>query len=82
MISGIMNNIFEEFKNELINIADAGTQYDPTFSIGMMVRLESILRDYKNTDQHFIYTTVESVFKHLVVVFDSYMVNFLKYIYK
>ncbi|KAG4107324.1 hypothetical protein H8356DRAFT_1268497 [Neocallimastix lanati (nom. inval.)] len=72
-IFGIMNNIFEEFKNELINIADAGTQYDPTFSIGMMVRLESILRDYKNTDQHFIYTTVESVFKHLVVVFDSYM---------
>jgi len=68
-----MNGIFEDFKNELINITDAGTQFDPTFSIGMMVRLEGLLRDYKNTDQQYVYTVVESVFKHLVVVFDSYM---------
>ncbi|ORX78934.1 hypothetical protein BCR32DRAFT_269795 [Anaeromyces robustus] len=72
-IFDIMNGIFEEFKRELINIADAGTQSDPTFSIGMMVRTEGLLRDYKNTDQHYVYTVVESVFKHLVVVFDSYM---------
>jgi len=72
-IYDIMNYIFEEFKNELINIADAGTQYDPTFSIGMMVRLENLLREYKNTDQNYIYSIVEAAFKHLVVVFDSYM---------
>jgi len=70
-----MSGIFEEFKNELVNIADAGTQHDPTFAIGMMVRLESLLRDYKNTDQHYVYTIIESVFKHLVLVFDSYMVR-------
>ncbi|ORX50398.1 hypothetical protein BCR36DRAFT_327222 [Piromyces finnis] len=72
-IFDIMNSIFENFKNELINIVDAGSQHDPTFAIGMMVRLECLLRDYKNTDQNYIYTIVEYVFKHLVVVFDSYM---------
>jgi len=72
-IYDIMNTIFEDFKTELINIADAGTMHDPTFAIGMMVRLESLLRDYKNTDQHYIHTIVESAFKHLVDVFDSYM---------
>jgi len=72
-IFDLMNRIFVEFKNELITITNAGTQYDPTFSIGMMVRLEGLLRDFKNTDQQFVYSVIESVFKHLVIVFDSYM---------
>lgn len=67
--------MFDDIREEVLTIMEAGLKSDQTFSVGMMVRVEEFAEEYKDTSHTYILSLLEDIRQKLAVIFEKFVVS-------
>ena len=70
-----MDGVFEDVREFLTSMVDAGLKYDATYSIGMLVHIEFYLKEYTNTSHVFLINALESLQRKTSQVYEKFVVT-------
>ncbi|TPX59726.1 hypothetical protein PhCBS80983_g02258 [Powellomyces hirtus] len=76
----LLEGLFDESKEGVISLVEAGLKGDQTYAIGMMVRAEEYMEEYKDTAHTYNLSLLEKVNEKLVAVFDKFLDEQIKVI--
>ncbi|TPX63540.1 hypothetical protein SpCBS45565_g06534 [Spizellomyces sp. 'palustris'] len=72
-IQELVQGIFDDVREEILLILDAGLKGDQTFAVGMMVRVEEYIDEYKDTCHTYNLLLLEEINKKLVSMFERFL---------
>ncbi|KAI9092400.1 exocyst complex component Sec3-domain-containing protein [Phlyctochytrium arcticum] len=72
-IEELVKGIFDDVREEIILVLEAGLKTDQTYAVGMLVRVQHLGDDYKDTCHTYVILLLEDIGKRITAVFDKFL---------
>ncbi|KAJ3100932.1 Exocyst complex component 1 [Phlyctochytrium planicorne] len=72
-IQEICEGLFDDIREDIIAIVEAGIKYDQTFIVGMMSRVEECKKDFETTAYFYVVVYLESILNRLAALLDRFI---------
>ena len=72
-IDELMDRLFEDIRDMLMSVLDAGLKFEHSNSVGMMVKIEYHFKEYQKTCHLYVCNLLESLLKKVLVTFDKFI---------
>lgn len=78
IIRELLESLFENVRDNLLGVMDAGLKYDQSYAVGMMVRIESHMREYQKTCHIFIVNLLDALLRKASLVLEKFVTEQIK----
>lgn len=77
-IMELMDFLFQDVRELLMSIIEIGTKYDQSVIIGMMVHIETHVKEYAGSGHSYMNLLLETLLKRTVSIFDKFVTEQVK----
>ncbi|KAJ3219492.1 Exocyst complex component 1 [Dinochytrium kinnereticum] len=72
-IQEICEGLFDDIREDIITVVEAGLKYDQTFVVGMMSRVEECKREFETTAYFYVHSYLEAILMRLAHLLDKFI---------